>query len=205
MPRVKGDIAAARTVSAGRRVDEGLTDLGALASNYTISRHSSGWIVAAPTANRNMTLPDATTLPEGWEITIYNDSNSFNLTVFDNTANDLVVVYEGDNAYRLKLIDNSTQAGEWAWFIVEGQNDLSRDPSDYDVSYTYTGTNLTLVEYRTKSGVLYKDITLNYTGNNITSEVVRYYDLDGVTVTRTITTTLTYTGNNLTSSTVEEV
>jgi len=71
----------------------------------------------------------------------------------------------------------------------------------YKTVLTFTGVNLTKVEEIMMDGiteVLRKEITLVYTGSNLTSVRTKIFDLDGVTVELDYTDTLTYTGNDLT-------
>lgn len=81
--------------------------------------------------------------------------------------------------------------------IVESFPDLYQ-------SITYSSGIPTAVDFYNSNSFINANrvarIDLTYTGDNLTSEVLRIYDTDGTTVLRTYTWTHTYSGSDLTSS-----
>lgn len=98
------------------RLNQGQTDVVIAGGSYTVQDTDSNTIsVTTSAGNSTVILPDATTLPDGWEVTINNAiSNTENLTVQDN-QNVASKVYGPDQSVVIRLIDNSTQAGTWSF------------------------------------------------------------------------------------------
>ena len=117
---VKGDLKVRRTLIADRRADQGLL-VQTLAGNYTAVRHDYHWLsFDAGGADRNVTLPDATTLPLGWRIVVHNTGVANLLNVKDNSGGLLQAVGQTPNysgALEFILYGNGSAAGQW--YIVD--------------------------------------------------------------------------------------
>ena len=84
---VKGDLNVCRTQTS-KRTDEQLVD-ETLAANRMIVRHEAHWATFdGGASDREVELPDATTLPEGWQMVIQNDgtTNDINVREFNATS-----------------------------------------------------------------------------------------------------------------------
>lgn len=120
MTEIKGDLNVGRSEFVARRSDEGLLDLGIISSNYVIDKYSHSWIASDPNGNTfDMVLPDATTLNEGWEITIENYGTGI-LVIKDSNSNIITKVFL-KKAVTVTLTNNSSSAGVW-FYKVEGLN-----------------------------------------------------------------------------------
>jgi len=109
----KGDINVRRAMVVGRRADEGLIDHGALVLSLNLLEFSHAWQTADPNgADRDVVLPDATNLTEGWQTTIHNNGSADNLLLKDNTGT-LLETIEFASAAEVTLITPGTQAGVW--------------------------------------------------------------------------------------------
>lgn len=64
--------------------------------------------------------------------------------------------------------------------------------SERDVDLTYDGDDISEVEYRDDSETLVAKDSLAYTDGDLTEVVREFFESDGVTVRRTVTSTLTY-------------
>jgi len=110
----RGDYKVGRTVIADRRVDQGATSEN-LSSTKQISRHDFKWLRFTATSTQDVILPDAQTLPNGWEIIIDVPSASgasISVKTHGTTPASLKSVDAG-KAYRFTCVDNGTEAGEW--------------------------------------------------------------------------------------------
>lgn len=150
---------------------------------------------ASYTTRPVVTLPDATTLDEGHEFFILNESLG-NVVVRDGAGNDLIDL----DSKRLRceetignlfvVVDNSTVAGTWSYRPEEFR--------DYDIIYNYNGIDtdiLDSIEFKI-SGTNIRKHTFNRTGDDVTSEIIELFDTDGMTVLKTITLSHTYDSNN---------
>lgn len=108
-----GDILVKRTLVAERRVDQGYL-ASAISAPLTLLRHDAKWQDITATGDQDVNLPDATLLPNGWEI-IINAETGGNLTVKDGAGGTKQVVLAGTaaGAYKFFLQDNGSTAGVW--------------------------------------------------------------------------------------------
>ena len=114
--KVQGDLAVCRTVTS-KRTDEALVQ-EVLAGNRQIIRHEAHWAsFDGGVADRDIELPDATTLPEGWQQVIYNDgaTNDLNVREYNATSytGTILRTETPGEACEFTLLDNSTAAGVW--------------------------------------------------------------------------------------------
>lgn len=123
MAEIKGDYRVRRTMSADRRANEGLSQQ-TLTADYAADVNDYSWLTLdGGVADRAITLPDATTLTQGWKLVVHNVGTTNNLNVTDNAAGALKSVpfvpapANTTAAYQFVLIDNSTAAG--VWYVVE--------------------------------------------------------------------------------------
>lgn len=119
MAEVKGDLRVRRTLQADRRADEGLNS-ETLAGNRAVVRDDYAILNLNPNgANRDVTLPDATTLPLGWKIRIRNSGGANNLVVKDNGGSTLKTISSPAATfdtlmYEFVLLTNGTAAGTYS-------------------------------------------------------------------------------------------
>lgn len=121
---IRGDISVSRTGVFGRRADQGLMTLPALDAGYAVLRHSHAWLNVTTDDNgtQTVTLPDATTLPLGWNIVLHNIGAVDAIPVNDNAATLLrTLMPTGANnfAYSFTLIGNGTAAGVWYMYALD--------------------------------------------------------------------------------------
>jgi hypothetical protein len=131
---VKGDLWVRRTGIFDRRADQGL-HAEALSGNRTVVRHDYHWLALnGGAAGRDVTLPDATTLPLGWRIVIQNTGTTDVLSLKDNGGGALSQVgFVGQTAtpvcVEAVLYGNASAPGQW--FLI--------DMSDFDVETVVAG------------------------------------------------------------------
>ncbi|MEM4379129.1 MAG: hypothetical protein QXL01_00380 [Thermoplasmatales archaeon] len=132
---VRGDIEVLRRGIFGLRADEGL-NAEALSADKALNKYSKKTQSLNPNgSNRNVVLPDATTLDLGWEIIIHNSGTANVLNVQDfgnNLLKEIRANPSGNDTkvYGFQLRDNSTQNGSW---ILKELGDAAEDADD--VSY----------------------------------------------------------------------
>lgn len=93
-----------------------------------------------------------------------------------------------------------------AWRIVGtviNDDFVLPDASALDVTLTYTGSDITQVDYKDGATLRVRE-TLTYSSGSLSTVAKKFYDTDGTTVLRTITETMNYTGDDLTSVTKVE-
>ena len=111
--KIKGDLEVCRTATS-KRSDEQLVD-ETLAADRAIVRHEAHWaLFDGGAANRVVELPDATTLPEGWQQVIQNDgaTNTLDVADYDGTftGTTLQQIEAGGIACEFTLLDTVTVA-----------------------------------------------------------------------------------------------
>lgn len=114
---VKGDLDVCRTITA-RRADLGLQDTSALAADLDIERHSAFHqrIATDNLGTKDVNMPDATTLPEGWSLMVSNYSASDSLSVKANDGvTEIDAIVNGATCI-FYLVDNSSSNGTWVKF-----------------------------------------------------------------------------------------
>jgi len=112
MREFRGDVNVKRTLVADRRVDQGLND-ETISTSVVLTRHAEYFQkLNATTGNNLAVLPDATTLPNGWEVVILNDGNVALEVQDDADAATFDDIATG-NANRYILLDNGTDEGIW--------------------------------------------------------------------------------------------
>jgi len=118
--QIKGDLQVLRTIVADRRTDSGLRNL-VITATEVLDRHCAWWQNLSAAAPQIVTLPDATGLPNGWQVVIAADG-----------ASDLDVQYDGGTSLRtvtgglaytkavaFTLMDNATTDGVWQAYTLE--------------------------------------------------------------------------------------
>ncbi len=121
---IKGDLRVRRTAVVDRRSDEGMSS-ETLSGARVVVRHDYKYLNLDPNgANRNVDLPDATTLPLGWEILVRHSGSANSLVVRDGAVSPgtlktiaVPVATSESRFYSFLLVDNGTAAGSWQ--IVE--------------------------------------------------------------------------------------
>lgn len=125
---IKGDLRVCRTAIT-KRTDEGLVS-ETLTGDRLIDRHESHWAsFDGGASDRSIELPDATTLPEGWQQIVHNTGGTNNLEVreFNSTSHTgtiLETIGVGSPACEFTLLDGSTAAGVWYVNCLESPDDL---------------------------------------------------------------------------------
>lgn len=115
---IKGDLLAKRTVQAERRVDAAMS-AETLSGNRTVIRHDYAYLNLDPNGtNRDVTLPDATTLPLGWKIGVRHSGSANSLVVKNNAGTTLKSFVAPASTYdsifyEFILVANGTAAGSW--------------------------------------------------------------------------------------------
>jgi len=126
--KVRGDLEVCRTLTA-KRADEALVD-ETLTGNRQIIRHEAHWaLLNGGLVDREVELPDATTLPTGWQQVIQNDgaTNVINVREFNSTSYTGAIqdtLQPGGIACEFTLLDNSTAAGVWYVNCLESPDNL---------------------------------------------------------------------------------
>lgn len=143
MKEWRGDIKILRRGIFGIRVDEGL-NVETLSSNLNLNKYSKKTqSLNTGGSDRDINLPDATTLDVGWEIIIHHSGPSNSLFIRDYSGSLLKEIAHISPAneskiYAFQLINNTSAAGQW---IIKELGDSSEDSDD--VSYKITTTNAT--------------------------------------------------------------
>lgn len=124
---IKGDQSIQGILTVDRRVVEGLraVNLDNINSNLALTSRSEKYHRLVATLPATVTLPDATTLSNGYEFIFYTTSD--NITLHDNSGTYLQAILPG-SMYYVYLMGNSTAAGEWV---------ITRDTS-YDIAVGLT-------------------------------------------------------------------
>ena len=116
-----GDFKVGRTISAGRRVNEGATAL-TLTAARNLDLHEYGWLRASAASTQDIVLPDATTLDMSWGVVVdVPDSSgaSINVKTYHGTTPVLKRNIVPGRAYRFTCVDTSTEAGLWKVDFLE--------------------------------------------------------------------------------------
>lgn len=113
-------------LSVGRRVNEGFKSTTLTADIELTKTSEKFWRVSTGLDSASITLPDATTLPNGFEILFLSSSNG--IMVKDKSGADIQLLDPG-TIYYFYLISNSTVAGEWS-INVDTSFDISVGRSD---------------------------------------------------------------------------
>lgn len=125
MAKVKGDLDISREVNSKRSNESLIAET--LAADRAVDPYESAWMSLDPDgADRNIELPDATTLVNGWKVIVQHAGSADDLLVLDydgtftGTLLKTITAPEAPNdttAYQFVLIDNSSAAG--VWYVVE--------------------------------------------------------------------------------------
>jgi hypothetical protein len=164
----KGDIDVCRTGVFARRADEGLRS-ETITGAEALERHSAAWQRLSAAANQNVILPDATTLPNGWKITI-ESSGAAQLQVQTNDTANLQAIASG-NAYEFTLLDNGSAAGNWYPNLLES---ASIAPSQ-----RYTESFDATTSWGSAVGGFYTITVTEATHGRGTSPIVQIYEESG--------------------------
>lgn len=153
----------------------------------------------APTTNFTIRLPDATTLPNGWNFELYNrTSSNIRIEFFDGS---LAGTLSKESVSSLILQDNSTAVGIWSPFTIEiaqqaaGVINYTLEQTTPFATSSATYVQITSFLVTPQSGQYYVNVncTVNTTGNNSTNFIALYKN--GVIQSGTERSTLS-SGNN---------
>jgi len=115
---IKGDLLVRRTGDFQRRANEGLIQPADLTAGLTLLVHSHKFqrLSTNDAGSQTVTMPDATTLPEGWVVYIQNFGAVDTIPVVDSAAGALkTLALSGvdDSFCMFILVDNAIAAGVW--------------------------------------------------------------------------------------------
>lgn len=124
--KLKGDLFVSREINS-KRSNEGLTS-ETLAADRPVAKYDNAWLSLDPDgADREIDLPDATTLPNGWKVVVQHSgsANALNVRHYNATPGTGAILKTIDapeapndtTAYQFVLIDGSAAAG--VWYVVE--------------------------------------------------------------------------------------
>jgi len=165
---IKGDIQIKRTGIFDRRADQGLRDF-TVTTTESLVRHSARWQYLTAGSNQDIVLPDATTLPEGWEIVV-NSYGAGILTVQDNGTTNLQTVNQ-DEAFLFTLLDNATSDG--VWHITALDNPSSAPATRFVLTHNATS------DWGSPSAGYYTITTAQTTHTRGTRPMVQFYETVG--------------------------
>jgi len=111
------DTSFKRIVNAERRVNQGLFDVD-ITANYTLEAYSHDFLSVTNSAatTLNINLPDATTLPLGFDLKVRLVSG-LSIGVVPSGGVSLKAIESG-KTYGFRLLENSTAAGTWLIYSV---------------------------------------------------------------------------------------
>ena len=109
------DVNFKRIVNAERRVNQGLLN-EAITAAYVVQAYSHDFLRLSAVLPQDVLLPDATTLPNGFDIKVQ-ASGASALDVKDGSAASLKLV-AATQTFGFRLMDNSTAAGAWLIYSV---------------------------------------------------------------------------------------
>lgn len=167
--QIKGDLTVKRTLIADRRVDNGLK-ASVITGAEVLTRHSAYWQSLSAAAPQDCTLPDATTLPNGWAVVVY-ASGAEAITVKDDTTGDTIKAVPAGEAYQFVLLDNSDADGTWHVVKLD-------DPGEV-VASRYTTTHDATTDWGAAAGGYYTITITAATHGRGTSPNTEFYETDG--------------------------
>ena len=117
----KGDLLVGSSLTVGRRFNVGFSD-ETITAQRDIVKNDYSMLRVSNATTQDVVLPDATTLPNGWEITIDVPSASgasVNVKTYDDTTPELLKNILAGRAYTFILVNNATDAGDWKINFLE--------------------------------------------------------------------------------------
>lgn len=163
----KGDIEIVRTGVFGRRADQGLNADTITGDETSLVRHSAYWQSLSAENDQDVNLPDATTLPNGWEVVIH-ATGAADLKVKDDTSADTIGTVESGKASRFTCIDNSDEDGTWYVSSVA--------TSEEGAAERYTLTHDATTDWGSAAGGYYTITTTAATHGRGTRPMVQFYE-----------------------------
>jgi hypothetical protein len=121
MSNIQGDLTVLRTLNTGRRANQGAFTQ-ALVGALTLDVNAYSWYNLTMASPQNVTLPDATTLTLGWQVTI-NNNDSTNAATVKNAGAVTVKSIIASRCYRFTCTDISSANGIWQITYLD-QSDL---------------------------------------------------------------------------------
>jgi len=122
---IKGDLDVCRTVDA-RRVNTGLISKTITAAEQ-LEIHSPNWNILESATAQSVILPDASTLPLGWEVTVQAGTSTLNVNTFDASSPVLLNSVEPGTAYKYTLVENADGAGVWYRNLLEEAESMASE------------------------------------------------------------------------------
>jgi hypothetical protein len=123
--QIKGDLDVARTLNA-RRANAGLENR-VIAAPENVAIHDPSWLGLSATSVQDAVLPDATTLPNGWEVTLTaNGAANIAVKSYHATTPVLLQTISVADVWTLTLTDNSAAAGVWHLNKLEANSTPAR-------------------------------------------------------------------------------
>jgi len=112
---VKGDMRIKRSLNVERRVNQG-TISESISAQRNLVLDDYYWLRLSNSSTQDVVLPDATTLPLGWQVVVDVPTasvSSVNVKTYHLTVPVLLKNIQPSRAYEMTLVDNSTSAGVW--------------------------------------------------------------------------------------------
>lgn len=118
MGEIKGDLQVCRTIDAGRRVNQGF-NAETITAAEQLELHSAWWQELTAASAQDVILPDATGLPNGWQVVVKANTSTLSVKTFDSVTPVLLKDVLDGEAYEFTLIDNGTDEGTWYVNLLE--------------------------------------------------------------------------------------
>lgn len=170
MSEIKGDLNVCRTLTAGRRVNQGLVEK-TITSTEQLEIHSHYWNRLDAASAQDVVLPEADTLPLGYSIVVEALTSTLDVKTFDVTTPVSIRTIDPGRAYQFTLVDNGDDAGEWHINFLE--------ESDTIASPRYVETFDATTDWGAASGGYYTITIPQATHTRGTSPQVDLFELSG--------------------------
>lgn len=172
---IKGDLRVRRLIDADRRVNQGMTTPAVLTAELTLDDIAYWWYRVATDDNgpQDVRLPDATTVPNGWQVVVQNSGNVDAIDVINQTAGTtLKTIAAGSSlAYAFTLLDNSTADGVWHINFLEDSSTV--------VAARYTASFNATTDWGTAASRYYSQTIAAATHGRGANPVVQFSELSG--------------------------
>jgi len=167
---LKGDLDVCRTISAARRVNQGLRST-TITGAEQLEIHSHYWQRLDSASAQDVVLPDATTLPLGWTVVVEALTSNKDVKTYDAITPVSRKVVTPDRAYEFTLVNNGTAAGEWYVNFLEEADTLA--------TARYTATFDATTDWGAASGGYYTQTITQATHQRGTSPVLQFFEESG--------------------------
>lgn len=170
MSTIKGDLQVCRSITAARRVNQGLI-AKTITGAESLDLHSEWWQQLDAASAQDVILPDATTLTEGWSVVVEAVTSTLDVKTFDSVTPVSRKEVSPGRAYQFTLTDNSTDAGVWYVNFLEEADTLP--------TARYTETFNATTDWGAASGGFYTLTIAQATHTRGTTPQVDVFELSG--------------------------